>query len=355
MPTAPPSTPATNRQVVYAAAPAAGALPDPKLTFELTESPTEGLLEMLAQDEVLVQNHLLSVDPYHRVSLYDPAKTSSSSPPTPIGTILGTHGTGQIIASNNDRFPVGSHVCGWLRWEQVTQVSAANSSYLEILDPDLDPVLYLGPLGTPGLTGWAGVTQVAQLAPGQLALISGVNGAVGSMAAQTAKHLGLKVIGTAGSDEKAAELKSRLNVDAVINHRHAGSLQGAVGQACPDGIDFYFDVVGGELLDAAIANMNEGGHIAIAGMISQNNLAPEQRYGLKNLPETVGMDITIQTYDNGAYKHLLPEMRATMGPLLRDGTIVFSPHITAGIETMPTALHDIFSGKAQGTRIVDVR
>ncbi len=257
--------------------PDAGVSPDPHSTFELLEEESDSAHAELEKGEVLARNQLLSAGPYHRFGLYDPTETSSQFPPT----------------------PVGAAVAGWLSWEHFSRVSATDTQFLKLVDDDIDPAWHLGPLGTPGFTGYAGLTQVCKPQPGETAIVSAVGGAVGSVAAQAAKQMGLRIVGTAGSPAKAAPFQQLFDLDAVIDHRHSDALEDALKQACPDGIDVYLDLVGGQLLDAVIANMNTGGRIAIAGMVSQYNLASNKRYGLRNLDRIVGMDITIQSYDNG--------------------------------------------------------
>lgn len=204
----------TNRQVVYTAPPVDADF-QPEASFDLTETT---ITDKIAAGEVLVRNRLLSVDPYHRFGLYDPATAESQFPAT--------------------------------------------------------------------------------------------GGGVGSTAAQVAKHRGLRVVGTAGSADKADELREHFALDEVINHR-AGSLEESIRLACPDGIDIYLDLVGGAMLDAALANLNQGARVPCAGMVSQYDLPANQRYRLANLERIVGMDITIQSYRNDTYSDLQAVIQAS--------------------------------------------
>src|SRR5207245_10111201 len=144
---------------------------------------------------------------------------------------------------------------------------------------------------------------------GETIVVSATTGAVGMVASQVAKALRLRVVGIAGSDEKVRYLVDQLGLDAAFNYRTAASLEDALKKHCPDGIDIFFDLVGGKLLDAALPQMKRGGRIPSAGMVSQYNLPHDQRYGLKNLHRIVGMDITIQSYRSSSWEHLVAAMR----------------------------------------------
>src|SRR5207244_12125060 len=150
---------------------------------------------------------------------------------------------------------------------------------------------------------------------------------VGMVASQLAKRLRLTVVGMACSDEKASYLVDELGLDAAFNYRTAASLEDALKKHCPQGIDIFFDLVGGKILDAALTQMKLGGRIPSAGMVSQYNLPNDKRYGLKNLHSIVGMDITIQSYRSSSWEHLVPRMREELGARLLDGRMKFKTHV----------------------------
>lgn len=341
-----------NSQVVYIAPPVDRGLPDPAVSFEIARTPFDPETVELGAGEVLVKNRYLSIDPYHRFGLYDPRVSRSHFPATAIGTVIGTFGISDVIRSNNDAFHPGDVVYGWVRWETFTRVQAANTQYLEVVRADLDPIYYLGPLGTPGLTGYGGLTQVGKPKSGETILVSGTTGAVGMVVAQTAKKLGLRVVGAAATVEKASFLTDELGLDAAINYRNSTSLDEALSAACPEGIDIYFDLVGGEMLDAALLHMNQGGRIPAPGMASQYNLPPEKRYGIRNLHAIIGNDITIQSYRNDSFVHLLPEMRDRLAAWLKDGSMKFRNDVSYGVEAIPAGLADLFTGGRFGKKIV---
>src|SRR5437899_2551744 len=341
-------------QVVYLKPPADGALPDPTGTFKVVQSPFDTAATDLQPGEVLVENLYLSIDPYHRFGLYDPAVARSQFPATQPGTIISTYGISEVVRSKHPEYAPGEIVYAWVRWETCTVVDEANLQYGHTGKPDLDPVYYLGHLGTPGLTGYAGITQVAKPRQGETVVVSATTGAVGMVAAQVAKRLGLTVVGMASSDEKVRYLVDELGLDAAFNYRTVSSLDAALKEHCPDGIDIFFDLVGGKILDAALPHMKLGGRIPSAGMVSQYNVPHDQRYGVKNLHSIVGMDITIQSYRNTTWEHLLGKMQEQLGGWLREGSMKFKMHIVEGVENVPRAFSGIFTGENFGKTVVKV-
>jgi NADPH-dependent curcumin reductase CurA len=169
-----------------------------------------------------------------------------------------------------------------------------------------------------------------------------------------AKRLGLTVVGMAGSDQKVRYLVDALGLDAAFNYRTAASLEDALKEHCPQGIDIFFDLVGGEILDAALTQMKLGGRIPSAGMVSQYNLPHDKRYGLKNLHSIVGMDITIQSYRSSSWEHLVGEMREDLEERLSDGRMKFKTHVAEGLDNLPAAFHGMFTGGSFGKTVVKV-
>jgi NADPH-dependent curcumin reductase CurA len=199
-----------NTEVVYAKPPGDGALPDPAGTFNVVHTPFDAEAVNLEAGEVLVENQYLSIDPYHRFGLYDPAVTRSQFPVTRPGTIISTYGVSRVVRSANPEYAVGDLLYSWVRWERFTVVDEPNLQYLQKVEAGVDPVHYLGPLGTPGLTGYAGITQIAKPKGGETIVVSATTGAVGMVASQLAKKRGLIVVGVAGSDEKVRYLVDEL-------------------------------------------------------------------------------------------------------------------------------------------------
>src|SRR5438552_788396 len=343
-----------NLQVVYVHPPTESVPLDADTTFHVVKTPFETDAVRLQPHEVLLKNRYLSIDPYHRFGLYDPAVVRSQFPATQPGTIISTYGISEVVRSKNLEYAPGEIVYAWVRLETFTVVDEANLQYVHTVKPDIDPVYYLGPLGTPGLAGYAGITQVAKPKKGETIVVSATTGAVGMVVAQVAKRLDLTVVGMASSDDKVRYLVDELGLDSAFNYRTVSSLDDALKEHCPNGIDIFFDLVGGEILDAALPRMKLGGRIPSAGMVSQYNLPHDKRYGLKNLHSIVGMDITLQSYRNSNYEHLLVEMQERLGGWLMEGSMKFKMHIAEGLENLPTAFVGIFSGENFGKTVVKV-
>src|SRR5438067_1410231 len=286
--------------------------------------------------------------------MYDPAVTRSQFPLTEPGTIISTYGVSRVLRSANPEYAVGDLLYSWVRWERFTVVDEPNLQYLQKVKAGVDPAHYLGPLGAPGLTAYAGITQIARPKSGETIVVSATTGAVGMVASQLAKRLGLTVVGMAGSDQKVRYLVDALGLAAAFNYRTAASLEDALQERCPQGIDIFFDLVGGRILDAALTQMKLGGRIPSAGMVSQYNLPHDKRYGLKNLHSIVGMDITIQSYRSSTWEHLLPKMREKFEAALSDGSMRFKTHVVEGLENLTAAFHGMFTGQSFGKTVVKV-
>src|SRR5206468_2972841 len=214
-----------NTQIVYAKPPADGALPDPAGTFNVVHTPFDTEAVNLKAGEVLLENRYLSIDPYHRFGLYDPAVTRSQFPATKPGTIISTYGVSRVVRSANPKYAVGDLLYSWVRWERFTVVDEPNLQYLQKAKAGTDPLHYLGPLGAPGLTGYAGITQIAKPRSGETVVVSATTGAVGMVASQLAKRPGVTVVGMAGSDGKVNYLVDEVGLDAAFNYRTASSLE----------------------------------------------------------------------------------------------------------------------------------
>src|SRR5947208_7556144 len=212
-------------QIVYAKPPADGALPDPADTFNVVHTPFDSEVTNLEAGEVLVENQYLSIDPYHRFGLYDPAVTRSQFPVTKPGTVISTYGVSRVVRSANPEYAVGDLLYSWVRWERFTAVDGPNLQYLQKVKAGVDPVHYLGPLGAPGLTGYAGITRIAKPKRGETIVVSATTGAVGMVAWQLAMRVGLTVVGMAGSDEKVRYLVDELGLDAAFNYRTDASIE----------------------------------------------------------------------------------------------------------------------------------
>src|ERR1700729_3725435 len=208
----------------------------------------------------------MSVDPYMRGRMMD---RESYIPPFKIGAVMDGGAVGQVVASNAPSHAVGDYVVSMFGWREYAVAKAFN---FQKIDPNLAPIqAYLGTLGMPGLTAWAGLFKVANLKDGETVFVSAASGAVGSVVCQIAKAHGCYVVGSAGSDEKCRWLEQVAGIDKAINYKTCGNLDAAVKAAFPKGIDVYFENVGGAHLEAALNHMKQFGRAAFCGLIEQYN------------------------------------------------------------------------------------
>ncbi len=298
--------------------------------------------------QVQVRNSYMSVDPYMRGRMVD---RESYVPPFQIGEALSGGAVGQVTASNNDRFKVGDYVSnfsGWREW------FLSGGGDLQKIDPALAPLsAYLGTFGMPGLTAYAGLLKVGELKDGERVFVSGAAGAVGAIVCQIAKNKGCYVVGSAGSDDKCDWLLKEARVDKAINYKKCGPLAGAVREAFPQGIDVYFDNVGGDHLDAALANMRAQGRLAICGMIAQYN-ATEPPPGPANIIMVIPQRLTIRGFIVSDYGSLMPDFVRDMGGWAQAGKLKWKETILDGIENAPKAFIGLFKGDNMGKMLVRV-
>jgi NADPH-dependent curcumin reductase CurA len=313
--------------------------------FELAETdvPTP------ASGQVLVRNIFMSVDPYMRGRMVDRA---SYVPPFQIGEVLQGGAIGQVVASNNNSdFKAGDYVSNFYGWREWL---VSPSAGLTKLDHTVAPIQsYLGALGMPGLTAYAGLLRVGALKDGERVFVSAASGAVGSIVVQIAKNKGCHVVGSAGSDEKCAYLTEELGIDGAINYRKAGDLSTALRKAFPEGIDVYFENVGGAHLVAALNTMRLNGRIALCGMIDQYN-ATEMPAGPGNLAMAIGLQLTIRGFIVSSHNDMMPQFLADMTKWIKEGRMKWRETILDGIERAPEAFIGLFKGDNFGKMLVKV-
>ena len=291
----------------------------------------------LAEGQLLIRNRYLSVDPYMRGRM-NAAKSYAA--PYQLNKPMYGGAVGVVEHSTVPEIPAGTvvrHGRSWREW------AVCRAAELEVLDPSSDGVplsAYLGVLGMPGLTAWVGTYDIGEIRPAETFFVSAASGAVGSLAGQLARLAGCRVIGSAGGPEKTAFLTDELGFDAAIDHR-AGDLSGQLAAAAPEGIDVYFDNVGGEALQAAIANLNPFGRIAVCGMISSYN---ERRPGPDNLFEIVARKLRVQGFIVGDHAERGPVFRKHVSSLLREGRIHYRETVRTGIECTFDALLEVLRG-----------
>jgi NADPH-dependent curcumin reductase CurA len=312
--------------------------------FELAET----TVATPAEGEVLVRNSYMSVDPYMRGRMVD---RKSYVPPFQIGEALSGGAVGQVVASQSPHLKVGDYVQsmnGWREW-----FTAPAGSLIKV-DPSVAPVqAYLGALGMPGLTAYAGLLKIGALKDGERVFVSAASGAVGQIVCQIAKLKGCRVAGSAGSDEKCRFLTDELGIDAAINYRTAGDLTPAIKDAMPDGIDVYFENVGGAHLQAALNNMRQFGRIAACGMIDQYN-ATTPAPGPNNLILIVGLSLTMRGFIVSNHFDMMPEFLADMAKWAKDGKMKWRETIVEGIDKAPESFIGLFKGENFGKMLVKV-
>ena len=298
--------------------------------------------------EVRVRNEFVSVDPYMRGRMND---AKSYVPPFGLGETMTGAAVGRVVESNSDTLAVGTAVLHNYGWRDVAQGAAEQFSPLP--DTELSLSVFLGAAGMTGLTAYAGLKRAASLAEGDVVFISGAAGAVGSIAGQIARQLGAsRVIGSAGSVEKVARLKDRFGYDEAFNYKDA-PVRDQLRSAAPDGIDVYFDNVGGDHLEAALDRLNTGGRAALCGAISQYNNT-ERTAGPDNMSNIVTRSLKLQGFIVGQYQDLQAEFTERMTTWLADDTVVFDETVVDGIGNAAGAFLDMMDGANTGKMLVRI-
>jgi NADPH-dependent curcumin reductase CurA len=315
----------------------------PELTdFDFTTSE----IPELKEGEVLLSAKYVSVDPYLRGRMSD---APSYIPPFELNKPIASGIIAEVLESKNSNFSKGDHVSGLLEWKE-TQVAKAGG--LIKVDADKAPLsAYLGVLGMTGLTAYLGLTEIGKPKKGETLLVSGAAGAVGSVVGQIGKILGLRVVGIAGTDEKVEMLKSEFGFDAAINYNTPDNMIEAIAKTCPDGVDVYFDNVGGEISEAVLFNINKFSRTVNCGAISvyNNTELPKsisvQPFLVKKSSSMQGFVIT-----DFADKH--PEGVRQLAEWFGQDKLKFTETIEEGFENIPQAFLDLFDGKNKGKMVV---
>ena len=312
-------------------------------TFELAEVD----LPHAGDGEVLVQNRFLSVDPYMRGRMIN--QKGSYVPPFELHKPLEGGCVGEVIESKSDDMKPGDHVLSMYGWRDAYVAPARE---LRVVDPNLAPLQsYLGALGMTGFTAYVGLETIGKLTEGETVFVSAASGAVGSIACQIAKIKGCRVVGSAGSDEKIAWLTNDLGVDAAFNYKNVENLSTELRTHCPDGIDVYFENVGGDHLVAALHNMNTNGRIIVCGLISQYN-ATERPVGPWNLINMLTKRLTMQGFIVSDHYDMLKDFISDMSGWIMAGQLQWKETIIEGFEKTPEAFLGLFSGQNTGKMIV---
>lgn len=327
-----------NRQILLDNRPQGEATVD---NFKLVTTDTPAL----ADGQVLVKHHYLSLDPYMRGRMND---VKSYTPPFALGEAMQGGAVGEVIASNDPSLKVGDLVQSMFGWREAFNAPAGAVQKLDTFG--LPPQAFLGVAGMPGMTAWAGLLKVAAMKEGDIVFVSGAAGAVGQVVVQIAKIKGNTVIGSCGGPEKVAFLKS-IGCDEVIDYKAEKDLTAALNRVAPKGIDVYFENVGGEHMDAALAAARPFARFALCGMISQYNSTGEM-YGVKNLILAVGKSIRLEGFIVSNHFHHLPEFLKDMSGWIAGGKIQWKETVDEGIENAPGAFLKLFRGENTGKMLV---
>ncbi|WP_159466992.1 NADP-dependent oxidoreductase [Dyadobacter sp. 3J3] len=327
------------RQIVLASRPV-GMPTKENFRFESIDLPE------IKEGEVLLKGLYYSVDPYMRGRMND---AKSYAPPFQLNEPF----TGGVIArvteSKSDSFAIGDYVLGPLPWRENC---IANEKDIRPIDATVAPAsYYLGVLGMPGLTAYVGLMHIGKPKSGETVVVSGAAGAVGIVVGQIAKIQGCRVIGIAGSDEKINILKNEFGFDQAINYKTTPDMGKAIAEACPDGVDIYFDNVGGVISDAVISHMNFHSRIPLCGQISLYNNTSDAT-GPRLQPMMLTRSILMQGFIVGDFQNLFPEAIQHLSQWIKEGKLKFTETVIHGFDQLPAALLGLFSGQNEGKMIV---
>ncbi|SED65851.1 hypothetical protein SAMN04490356_9408 [Streptomyces melanosporofaciens] len=338
----------TGREIRVRAYPAGSVSPD---DFELVEVP----VPRPGPGQVLVRNTWTSVDPGLRLRLR-PDAPSGYFAAFPLGRAMdGIMTVGEVVESRAEGFAPGDvvwHAQGWREYAAVDAGAEQLSGLGTLTRLDLDecePQWYLGPLGGMGLTAYAGLHVVDALRGGETVWVSAAAGAVGSLAVQIARLTGNRVVASAGTDEKVDWLRDSLGAEA-FNYR-VGNLGASLGGIAPDGIDVYFDSVGGTHLETALSHLRRGGRVALCGSISEYESGSA---GPRNLFLAVSKDLTLRGFRGSSNLHLMGQMQRQMAGWLRAGELDYRQTVFTGLESAPHALTEMIAGRTTGKTLVSL-
>jgi NADPH-dependent curcumin reductase CurA len=309
--------------------------------------------------QFLVRNIWMSVDPYMRGRMRE---TKSYIPSFQLGKPLEGGCVGQVIESKNNRFNVGEYVLGNFGWREYWLSNGSNGSGVMKIDPKMAPIQwYLGIFGMTGLTAYVGLLKVGELKDNNddntAVFVSAASGAVGSVVCQIAKIKGCRVVGSAGSQEKVKWLLDQARIDYAFNYKELGesnNISSELRKSCPNGIDIYFDNVGGEHLQAAIDNMKVFGRIVLCGMISQYN-ATSMPAGPSNLFLAITNRLKLQGFIVRDHYDMLNEFYTNMSKWVSEGKIKWKETVFEGLENAPKAFIALFKGKNTSKMLVKIR
>jgi len=316
--------------------------------FKLVTTDTPALQE----GQVLVRHHFLSLDPYMRGRMND---AKSYATPQALGQVMGGGTAGEVLESRSPKYQPGDKVVGMGGWQEYSVVNVDQPGALRKVDTTHVPLShYLGAVGMPGVTAWYGLVKIIEPKAGETVVVSAATGAVGSAFGALAKARGCRTVGIAGGPEKCRYAVEEIGFDACIDyrqHKDAASLSKALKEACPDGIDGYFENVGGMLMDAVMMRMNAFGRIALCGMIAGYDGQPVPM----NYPQLLLTNrIKLQGFIVSEHMEVWPEALKELGTLVGTGKLRPRESVARGIESAPEAFLGLLKGKNFGKQLVQL-
>ena len=333
-----------NRRIVLASRPT-GAPQEDNFRLETVAVPE------LAPGQILVRHHYLSLDPYMRGRMSD---QKSYAAPQPLNEVMIGGTVGEVVASRSDRFAVGDRVVGMGGWQDyAVAIGDGETPSIRKVDAARIPLsAYLGPVGMPGVTAWYGLTMICEPKPGETVAVSAASGAVGGMVGQLAKAKGCRVVGVAGGPEKCDYVVRELGFDACIDYKAARepqAFEAKLREATPNGIDGYFENVGGMILDAVLARMNAFGRIAICGMIAGYEGAP---LPLAQPALILQSRLKVQGFIVSEQPAVWPKALAELGAGVASGAIKYRETVASGLDRAPAAFIGLLHGENFGKQLV---
>ena len=332
-----------NQQILLVSRPAQEAVAE---NFRLIET----ALPELMDGQVLVRHQFLSLDPYMRGRMND---AKSYATPQPLDAVMQGGTVGEVVASRNDRYPIGTSVVGFGGWQQYSVVDANAPGSLRKVDTTQIPLsAYLGVVGMPGVTAYYGLTQICKPTEGKTIVVSAASGAVGATVGQLAKARGCRAVGIAGGAEKCSYVVDELGFDACIDykaHPTPAALYAALKAATPDGVDGCFENVGGAVFDAVLARMNAFGRIAVCGMISGYDGEP---IPMAHPQLILQSRLTIEGFIVSEHPEIWPEALKELGTMVATGKMKYRETVALGLASAPEAFLGLLKGKNFGKQVV---
>jgi NADPH-dependent curcumin reductase CurA len=332
-----------NRQILLASRPQGEPSAE---NFKLVETP----VAPLADGQVLVRHHFLSLDPYMRGRMSD---AKSYAAPQPLDAVMIGGTAGEVVESKNPHFKAGDKVVGMGGWQEYAVVDADQRGVLQKVDTTHVPLsAYLGAVGMPGVTGWYGLVKIIAPKAGETVVVSSAAGAVGGAVGQLAKARGCRVVGIAGGPDKCRSVVEELGFDECIDYRQfpdVKSMSGALKAACPQGIDGYFENVGGHLLDAVMLRANAFARVAMCGMIAGYNGDPIPM----TMPQLILVNrMKIEGFIVSEHMEAWPEALKELGTMVATGKLKYRETVAQGIANAPEAFLGLLKGRNQGKQLV---